>query len=265
VAPTTNRSSSDRARGRARVGAGTLDRQTVGGLTADPKTVERKTVGRKILDRRVRAGRRSWTRAWTGPLAIVLALVGLFGTGAGLGQASGDHWPPSWWGAHSAPPPKKYPVLGSSQPIQVVIPSINVKAPVFDVGLAADGSIAVPPLPRHNEAGWYDGGPTPGQVGPAILVGHADTRTGPSIFHDLIKLRPGSTVEVTRRDRKVAIFEVNSIEHFDKAKLPGQRVYGDYSRPGLRLITCGGQWIGGSIGYSDNIVVFASLVKSRSA
>jgi hypothetical protein len=253
------------ARGRARVGARTFDRLTVARQTVDRKAADWKAADRKIVDRRIGAGRRSWTRALTGPLAIVLALVGLFGTGAGLGQVSGDHWPPSWWGAHSSPPPKKYPVLGSSQPIQLFIPSIKVKAPVFDVGLAADGSIAVPPLQRHNEAGWYDGGPTPGQVGPAIIVGHADTRTGPSIFHDLIKLHPGSTVEVTRQDRKVAIFEVNSIEHFDKAKLPGQRVYGDYSRPGLRLITCGGQWIGGSIGYSDNIVIFASLVKSRSA
>jgi hypothetical protein len=42
-------------------------------------------------------------------------------------------------------------------------------------------------------------------------------------------------------------------------------VYGDFSRPGLRLITCGGEWKGGSIGYADNIIVFASLVGSRAA
>jgi hypothetical protein len=204
----------------------------------------------------------AWRWSWTGPLAIVLVLIGLFGTGAGLGQATADQWR-SWFAGSSKPPPKKFPVLDSSRPIRIAISSINVQAPVFNVGLAADGSIAVPPLQRHNEAGWYDGSPTPGQVGPAIIVGHADTRTGPSIFHDLIKLQPGATVEVTRQDRAVATFEVNSVEHFDKAKLPAQRVYGDFSRPGLRLITCGGQWIGGSIGYADNVVVFASLVKAR--
>ena len=43
------------------------------------------------------------------------------------------------------------------------------------------------------------------------------------------------------------------------------RVYGDYSRPGLRLVTCGGNWLGGGEGYSDNVIVFASLVKADDA
>lgn len=70
-------------------------------------------------------------------------------------------------------------------------------------------------------------------------------------------------MEVTRRDRAVAVFEVNSVEHFDKEALPVERVYGDYARPGLRLITCGGRWLGDGIGYADNIVVFASLIEVR--
>jgi hypothetical protein len=37
---------------------------------------------------------------------------------------------------------------------------------------------------------------------------------------------------------------------------------GDFSRPGLRLITYGGQWVGGRLGYADNVVVFASLVSA---
>ncbi len=147
--------------------------------------------------------------------------------------------------------------------MRLVIPSIGVRAPVGRVGLADDGSIAVPALERHNETGWYDRGPTPGQFGPAIIVGHTDTRTGPSVFHDLVKLRPGARIEVTRQDRSVAIFEVNSVEHFDKAALPAERVYGDYRRPALRLITCGGPWLGGSIGYADNVIAFASLIRAR--
>ena len=102
-------------------------------------------------------------------------------------------------------------------------------------------------------------------IGPAVIVGHADTRTGPSVFHDLHKLKPGQRIEVFRRDRRVAVFEVNSVEHFGKTKLPVQRVYGDFRRPSLRLVTCGVQWQGGSTGYSDNVVVFASLVASRRA
>jgi sortase (surface protein transpeptidase) len=138
-----------------------------------------------------------------------------------------------------------------------------VEAPILEVGLAKDGSVDVPPLNRHNEAGWFNAGPTPGQFGPALIVGHADTRTGPSVFHDLAKLRPGQKIEVLRKDREVAVFKVNSVENFGKTKLPIERVYADYSRPSLRLVTCGGTWLGGRQGYSDNIVVFASLVDAK--
>lgn len=216
-------------------------------------------VARPHLDRTRRppAGR----RRWIGPLSVVLLLFGVFATGAGLGQASSYPW--SFLSGGSKEPPRTFPVLAPSPPIRLVVKSIGVQAPVMRVGLAPDGTIAVPELAKHNQAGWYDRGPTPGQFGPAILVGHADTKSGPSIFHDLIKLRPGARIEVTREDRSTAIFEVNTVEHFDKGKLPADRVYGDYSRPVLRLITCGGDWIGGSVGYSDNVIAFASLVSAR--
>lgn len=199
-------------------------------------------------------------RPWIGPLSVVLLLVGIFATGAGLGQ-SASPW--TWLSGGNREPPRAFPVLKPSIPIRLAVSSIGVKAPVMRVGLADDGSIAVPDLARHNQAGWYERGPTPGQFGPAIIVGHVDTKNGPSVFHDLVKLRPGARIEITREDRSTAVFEVNSVEHFDKGKLPTDRVYGDYSRPVLRLITCGGQWRGGSIGYADNVIAFASLVSSR--
>jgi sortase (surface protein transpeptidase) len=200
----------------------------------------------------------------TGLMAMALLLVGLFAVGAGLGQATGFTLPDLFRGADK-PPPRAFPVLEPSRPERLEIPSIGVEAPIRDVGLAEDGSVDVPPLARHNEAGWFDRGPTPGQFGPAVIVGHVDTRTGPSVFHDLGKLKPGQRIEVIRRDRKVAVFEVNSVEHFGKSKLPADRVYGDFSRPALRLVTCGGTWLGGGAGYSDNVIVFASLVASRKA
>jgi hypothetical protein len=198
----------------------------------------------------------------TGPVAIVVALAGVFAVVAGLTEETG------LWAALSrdtTPPPREFPVLEPSRPIRIAIPSIDVKAPVHGVGLADDGSISVPSVHRHNEAGWYDQGPTPGEFGPAVIVGHADTKDGPSIFFALPKLKPGARIEITRRDRSIAIFEVNSVERFGKSKLPTDRVYGDYARPALRLITCGGRWLGGSIGYQDNIVAFASLVETKNA
>lgn len=197
-----------------------------------------------------------------GWIAGGLVFIGLFCVGMGLGNATSLNIG-SWFRGPDKPPPRAFPVLEPSRPLRVTIPAIKVEAPILEVGLAKDGSVDVPPLQRHNEAGWFREGPTPGQFGPAMIVGHADTRTGPSVFHDLAKLKPGQVIEVLRDDREVALFTINSVENYGKAKLPVEKVYGDYSRPSLRLVTCGGTWLGGRRGYSDNIVVFASLTGTK--
>jgi hypothetical protein len=197
-----------------------------------------------------------------GLIAAALVFVGLFAVAAGLGAATRFDLTELFRGPDQ-PPPRAFPVLEPSPPVRLTIPSIKIEAPILNVGLAKDGTVDVPPVNRHNEAGWFDEGPTPGQFGPALIVGHADTRNGPSIFHDLGKMRAGQKIEVLRKDHTIAVFKVNSVEHFGKTKLPTQRVYGDYTRPSLRLVTCGGTWLGGDQGYSDNVIVFASLVDSE--
>jgi len=210
-----------------------------------------------------RSARRS--SRWTGLLAGVLVLAGIFCAGLGLGQATGTISLPDFFGSGSKAPPGKFPVLGPSRPLRIVIPSIGVRASIHGVGRDHDGAIAVPALSLANEAGWFTEGPSPGQYGPAILVGHVDTHDRPAVFHRIDDLKAGARIEVTRRDRKVAVFEVNSVETFRKSDLPVSRVYNDYSRPGLRLITCGGSWVGGDVGYASNVIVFASLVTVQKA
>ncbi|PWR06207.1 class F sortase [Micromonospora sicca] len=206
-----------------------------------------------------RAGR----SPWSAPLAVVLVLIGVFATGAGLGRTAG---PFDWADAAAGPgqgDPQPDGRLPASRPVSLSVPAIKVSAPVTPVGQARDGSIAVPPLSKHNQTGWYDRSPTPGEPGRAIIVGHVDTKSGPAIFYQLGKLKPGDRIEVTRSDRSVVTFKVDTVEHFDKANLPADRVYGDDGPPGLRLITCGGEWVGGRTGYEDNVIAFASLVDSR--
>ena len=200
------------------------------------------------------------TRGLMGLVAALLAMVGLYATGAGLGQIS-DFLP----ALHRVTPAGSVSGLARSEPTEITIPAIGVHAPVHPVGLTADGAIEAPPLERAGETGWYDRGPTPGQDGPSIIVGHVDTRDGPAVFARLHELRPGDVVEVTRKDGRVVVFEVEGVDQFDKANLPVDRVFGNVKRPALRLITCGGDWVGGDTGYADNVVVFASLVESRRA
>ncbi len=195
---------------------------------------------------------------------MVLVLVGVFATGAGLGRTVGD---PLEWAAAAAGGEQSSAggsaARTSARPVSLSVPAIDVSAPVKPVGEAPDGTIAVPPLARHEETGWYDRGPVPGDPGPAVIVGHVDTKNGPSVFYDLGKVRVGDTVEVTRDDGSVVVFTVDSVEHFPKDRLPAERVYGHEGPAGLRLITCGGQWVGGRTGYADNVIVFATRTTTR--
>ncbi|MFI7605615.1 class F sortase [Micromonospora sp. NPDC049366] len=213
---------------------------------------------------RVAPTRRSHRRGGPGvPVLVIASLMVLIVAMLGVERVTGLNVLPDQISAGLRPPPKKFPVLPASQPVALTIPSIDVRAPVHNVGIAADGTIGVPDASRAQEAGWYDQGPTPGQYGPAVIVGHVDTTTGPAVFHELKGLRTGDRVDVRRSDGTVAVFEVTSVERFDKEELPVDEVFGDFSRPNLRLITCGGRWVGGETGYADNVVVFASLVKAR--
>ncbi|HEX2773625.1 MAG TPA: class F sortase [Micromonosporaceae bacterium] len=204
-----------------------------------------------------------WVRL-PGPLAVLVVLFGIFATGLGVESVTTARVLPGWMSSGgSRPPANQVTALAAGQPVGITIPSLNVRAVVNEVGLASDGTIDVPPLDRAQEAGWYDQSPTPGEVGPSVIVGHVDTRSGPAVFHQLSRMKPGDNVEVAREDRTVAVFQVERLERFDKAHLPADQVYGDFTKPNLRLITCGGRWVGGQTGYADNVVVFANLVRAK--
>lgn len=153
------------------------------------------------------------------------------------------------------------PVMDASAPRTLEIPAIGVRSDLQRLGLAADGTMAVPlPGPRYDDAGWYRHSPTPGSLGPAVIVGHVDSaENGPSVFYRLGSLRRDDTVRVTRADGSVAVFAVDSVRQFRKSRFPTQLVYGNTDHAALRLITCGGP-ITASGHYRDNIIVLASLV-----
>jgi hypothetical protein len=151
------------------------------------------------------------------------------------------------------------PPLPRATPTRIEIPAIGVDAPIEPLGLDKEGSVQVPPLSRPSLTGWYQPGPAPGQRGGAVILGHVDTRTnGPAVFYKLKQLRPGSSIRVRRSDGGTAVFQVDSVERFARDDFPTQRVYGPLDYPGLRLVTCGGQFDYQRHEYEDNVMVFAS-------
>lgn len=165
---------------------------------------------------------------------------------------------------NASPAQKPLPAtLPRSRPVSMDIPAIDVHSVVREVGRTADGALETPaPGPYYDDAAWYRHSPTPGSMGPAILLGHVDSAAnGPSVFFRLGELRRGDRVSVTRADDKVAVFVVDEVHRYAKDNFPTETVYGDIDHAGLRIITCGGAFDDAAGHYLDNVVVFASLVE----
>ncbi len=191
---------------------------------------------------------------------VGVAAFGLFGTPA---DAGATYTPAS---VTTVAPrlthdPQAQP-LARSVPVSIRIPAIDVDAPVMQVGKNADGTVQVPPLDEHNLTGWYRYGPTPGQRGPAVILGHVDSLTGISVFFYLKDLHAGDRVYVTLADGKVATFTVDGVQKVAKDAFPTASIYGKASYPSLRLITCGGPFDRATGHYLDNILVYAHLIKA---
>ena len=156
------------------------------------------------------------------------------------------------------------PVMPRSKPSAIDIPAIGVHSSLLHLGLNSDGTVQVPSGSSYNEAGWYQYSPTPGSVGPAVILGHVDSGAwGASVFFKLGDLRPGNKVMVRRQDGLVAVFEITGVRRYAKDHFPTQLVYGNTNNAELRLITCGGSFDSSTGHYVDNIIVFASLTGSQ--
>jgi len=199
------------------------------------------------------------------PLAAV-ALAGLLVAGCG-GPGHSPAAAPSRGGSATAAEPRQPPGVAGfhsvrtydqpALPVRLQIPAIAVSTPLVRLGRLPDGSIEVPH--DWNTAGWYDRGPRPGQPGPAVILGHVDSKTGPAVFFRLRALRPRDVVRVGLADGRILVFRVQRVERYPKDKFPTEAVYLPTLNRELRLITCGGEFDYAAGSYRDNIVVYATL------
>jgi Sortase domain len=154
-------------------------------------------------------------------------------------------------------PVRSWRRLPPSPPVRLRIPAIGVSSPLVRLGLDQGGGMQVPG--DFQRAGWFTGAAEPGQLGPAVIAGHVDSRTGPAVFYRLRELRPGDEVLVVRADRRVLRFVVESLASYPKQALPGERLYGPTTAPALRLVTCAGAFDLERRSYRDNLVVEAAI------
>jgi sortase (surface protein transpeptidase) len=146
-----------------------------------------------------------------------------------------------------------------TRPVRIRIPAIEVSSRLERLGLNADGTIEIPTA--WDVAGWFAQGAKPGQPGPAVILGHVDSRAGPAVFYRVRELRSGDEIFVDQRGGDTVEFVVKKLEQTDKNRFPTEDVYFPTLKPMLSLVTCGGTFDTSSGHYRDNIIVFASRVE----
>jgi sortase (surface protein transpeptidase) len=144
-------------------------------------------------------------------------------------------------------------------PVRLRIPAVHVDTPLGRLGRTADGMIEVPS--DFDTAGWFQDGPRPGQPGPAVILGHIDSKRGPAVFFRLRDLVAGAEVFVDRADGSTAAFRVTTTQRVPKTAFPTDLVYGPTLEPSLRLVTCGGSFDRTTGSYRDNVIVYADAAR----
>jgi sortase (surface protein transpeptidase) len=228
------------------------------------------------MHRRKHRTRRSRRLVMLDAVAIGLAVVGLTALAAAhvvhadppiahvSGRLRGASPPPAATDvrgtstAHPSASPRPE-AMGRSRPVELSIPAIDVRTALVLLGLRRDGTLEVPT--DYLVAGWYDLGPSPGEPGAAVIVGHVDSTAGPAVFYRLGELTRGTSVQVGRADGSEATFRVYAVREFAKSAFPTSLVYGQTQAPELRLITCGGRFDATTGHYLDNVVVFARAIQ----
>ena len=153
------------------------------------------------------------------------------------------------------------PFLAASAPTRLDIPSIGVHSgDLVGLGIGTDGARTPPQTAQ--QVGWYTGGPTPGQLGPAVIGTHVDSKQGPGVFYRLGATRPGDQMTITRADGTTTTFLVDKVATYPKDHFPTEEVYrGAFDRSEIRLITCGGTFDPVKH-YLGNVVVFGHLTST---
>ena len=154
--------------------------------------------------------------------------------------------------APEAPPPRR-----------MRVDRLGIESTLVGLKVQGDGTLQVPD--DYDMAGWHRAGTAPGDVGPAVVVGHVDSHEGPAVFYRLRELQPGDRVTIDRVDGSVVVFEVYGQETVPKDAFPTERVYGPTDGPELRLVTCGGRFDEEARRYTDNVVVYAKQVVEAAA
>ncbi|WP_410673405.1 class F sortase [Amycolatopsis sp. cmx-4-68] len=118
------------------------------------------------------------------------------------------------------------------------------------------------PIPRGlGDAAWW-GAKLGAARGAALLSGHVNWEGERGPFDELWRMRDGDDVSVVDAHGGRWVYRVDAMVTLPKEALPAQAAkwFGQDGPHRLVLVTCGGDYVGGTEGYDENRLVAATLV-----
>lgn len=153
------------------------------------------------------------------------------------------------------PPPRSaYRSLDPADPVLLLVPSLDIEAPVVPIALSED--LVLDPPRDVVDVGWWDASAQPGsETGSTVIAGHT-VKTGGGALDPLRDVRRGAVVDVRTAEGTMR-YLVQRKKVYDKDELAVNAVdvFGQEGGDGrLVLVSCT-DWDG--TGYASNVVVFA--------
>ncbi|WP_285611263.1 class F sortase [Actinokineospora globicatena] len=156
--------------------------------------------------------------------------------------------------AAEAPPPPRQPVAGQ-RPGTLRLAKGGT-ATLVRKELGPDATLPVPSGVK--EATWWGAG-LDAPTGASVFAGHVNWKGATGPFSELWSSRVGDLVSVVDDEGTQWRYRVTRVETVSKHDLPAraEEFFGQTGPHRVVLVTCGGQWVGGSDGYESNRVVIA--------
>ncbi len=147
---------------------------------------------------------------------------------------------------------------------RLVIPAIDVDAPVTVKGLDTQGVMEAPDDPIH--VAWYGFSTRPGSGGNAVFAGHVDyASAGPAVFWNLENLKSDDVIEIRLDDGTDYHYRVTAKGTFDEGAVPLDRIVGPTPGDSVTLITCAGNFNRATQRYDQRLVIRGELIANGSA
>ncbi|MFD8496250.1 class F sortase [Amycolatopsis sp. NPDC059657] len=184
---------------------------------------------------------------------VAVAAVAVLVSGCG-GSAPEQKTAPTSQAVEQAAKPDE----SGKEPGVVTLPGGGV-AKLVHQDLKDDGTLPIPE--GLDEAAWW-GSKVGADKGAALFSGHVNWKGKKGPFDELWRIKAGQDVSVSDAAGGKWTYKIEAVETVHKDKL-AQRAEEFFSPDGphrLVLVTCGGEYVGGSTGYEDNRIVTASLV-----